>query len=285
MEFPNEIENDFDANLSRVIKIFYAGINHRPEEIFAAAESSADDDFYTKYLSSLFTAIESALSLDPQAIEKTLIKVNEASSRVNSFRKKPSSWKSWIPGLPAKIDYDAFSDIECHAELVYADLMVITAGCSAGKDLSSWVGILNGAYCINVAHNCYQNCFSILQNKTNWSSKMAKEHFESGVRLAIGCFDLMVSFVPSRFVKLVELAGFSGDRDFGLSQLKASESLTNGSRWPASALILGGYNLFLEYTYGLAEPDLELVEKIAIKCETMFPEVSDFIYENCLTFY
>lgn len=92
--------------------------------------------------------------------------------------------------------------------------------------------------------------------------------------MAIGAFDLMISFIPNKFAKLLEFVGFSGDREFGLHELMMSESLTHGSRWPVTAMILGGYNLFLEVAYGLAEPDLKLVAKIAQKMEHKFPDVS-----------
>ena len=260
----------FDDCLNRVMDLFYAGINHRSEEIYAAADSCDDDDFYTKYMAGLFKAIDAVLSLDKQIMEDALAKLNTASSSADACRRK-TSWSSWMTN---SIDYNTFSDVECHAELAYADCMVFTAACTAGRDPSSWVGILSAALSAKTGHNTYKTCFSILSNKTNWTSNLARDHFESGVRLAIGCVDLFVSFVPSKFVKLVELAGFSGDREFGLQQLKLSESLTHGSRWPATALILGGYNLFVEYTYGLAEPDLDLVKIIAVKCQAKFPHVS-----------
>jgi hypothetical protein len=276
----------FDQTLSRVMDLFYAGINHDAQKIYDAADSSADDDFYTKHMSGLFSAIEAVLSLERELMEDALVKLNIASAAAEASRKKNKSWTSWIPGN--RVDYDSYTDIECHAELAYADCMVFTAACTAGRDPSSWLGVINAALYANTAYNTYQTCFQILNNKTNWQSNIAKIHFESGTRLAIGVTDLMVSFVPSKFVKLVELAGFSGDRQFGLTQLKMSESLTDGSRWPASSLILGGYNLFLEYTYGLAEPDLELVEQIARKCEVKFPNViqsSVFILQLSITFF
>lgn len=46
-------------------------------------------------------------------------------------------------------------------------------------------------------------------------------HFISGVNFGLGCFNLMLSMLPSSLLKLVEFIGFSSDRNFGLSLLES----------------------------------------------------------------
>lgn len=98
-----------------------------------------------------------------------------------------------------------------------------------------------------------------------------KKHFESGVYLGkqssslkgvtevlvslsgLGLFDMAISFLPSKLIKLLEMAGFSGNRSFGISQLLACEKIPDGIRYPAVSLALSGYFGFAEYFYGLGE--------------------------------
>lgn len=145
----------------------------------------------------------------------------------------------------------------------------------------SLLSFINAALNVKSAYSSYQTCYAMLTHKNNWDSKLARMDFESGARMAIGAFDLMISFIPNKFSKLLEFVGFSGDRQFGLHELMMSESLTDGSRWPVSAFILGGYNLFLEVAYGLGEPDLKLVDDIAHKMKVKFPKVNTYHF-SCL---
>ena len=164
--------------------------------------------------------------------------------------------------------------MEAHAELAYADVMLFTAVCTVLHDDMSLLSFINAALSVKSSYNSYQTSYAIVNQKTNWDSEFARMNHESGARMAIGTFDLMISFIPNKLSKLLEFVGFSGDRQFGLHELMMSESLTEGSRWPVSAMILGGYNLFFEVAYGLGEPDLQLVADIARKMETKFPSVS-----------
>lgn len=46
----------------------------------------------------------------------------------------------------------------------------------------------------------------------NWDNSKTKVHFESGVRMGIGTFNLMISLLPARVIKLLEFMGFSGNK-------------------------------------------------------------------------
>lgn len=49
--------------------------------------------------------------------------------------------------------------------------------------------------------------------ETTWSGEeKLRPHFESGVRMGLGAFNLLISVLPNRVLKLLEFIGFSGDR-------------------------------------------------------------------------
>lgn len=56
-----------------------------------------------------------------------------------------------------------------------------------------------------------RECSHILDTR-NWSNDSSKVHFESGVRMGLGTFNLMISMLPARVIKLLEFIGFSGNK-------------------------------------------------------------------------
>ena len=139
---------------------------------------------------------------------------------------------------------------------------------------------INAAICIRSAYSSYKTCLKILESKSNWTSEYSKMHFESGTRTAMGSFDLMISFLPAKLIKLLEYTGFSGDRAEGLRQLALSLQIDHGSRWSVAALIAGAHYTFFEYCYGLGEPDLTIATQIVNKSRIMFPNVSFTLHFN-----
>lgn len=223
---------------------------------------------YHALLGGLLEAIEAVIALDKQAMQNSLIRLKQSTEIASKQRKS-----RWVGKWLFKADYDSFTEEEVHAELVYADSLIFTAVVSVLSD-QSILGFLNAALCVKTSYQSYQECQSMLKLRTNWQSAASRMHFENGVRMALGAFDLMISCFPAKFIKLLEFAGFSGKRELGVQELKAAESITGGLRWPVAAMMLAGYNLFLEYVYGLAEPDVQLLEKICEQAKASFSEVS-----------
>ena len=56
-----------------------------------------------------------------------------------------------------------------------------------------------------------RECWTIL-NQRNWDDASNKEDFESGVRMGVGTFNLMISMLPARVMRLLEFIGFGGNR-------------------------------------------------------------------------
>ena len=57
----------------------------------------------------------------------------------------------------------------------------------------------------------FRECWNILQYR-NWDDDRHKKDFESGVRVGVGAFNLMISLLPPRIMRLLEFIGFGGKR-------------------------------------------------------------------------
>lgn len=158
-------------------------------------------------------------------------------------------------------NYDTYSDEEIHAELVYAEALLMTALLTFLQD-QNLLNLVRGAFRIRACYQSYKECHYILNNRTNWISDFSRLHFESGVRMGIGTFNLMLSHMPGRVLKLLEFVGFSGNRAQGMKELEISTFLTEGLRCPLAVLIMLVYQTYIEHIFGLGDGDMECVDKL-----------------------
>lgn len=182
--FSSVIDNDFNTAMDIVGK-------------------DPDRDLYYKFATALLQ-LEGLLALDKIAMKRGAIVLKEYLSVVH--KQRHNGWSR----LFFKQNYDSYSDEQVHAELITAEATILLAAITVMED-QSFLGFINAALYVRTAHSCYRECLDVLQMKTNWKSAFSKEHFESGVRMALGGFDLFISYLPGKFSKLLEYVGFSGE--------------------------------------------------------------------------
>ncbi|VDP24089.1 unnamed protein product [Soboliphyme baturini] len=107
-----------------------------------------------------------------------------------------------------------------------------------------------------------------------WSNPMLKPDFESGVRLGIGTFNLLLSALPSRVLKLLEFVGFQGDRKFGLQQLHMTVKMRGSLRHPLAILVCLAWNLIFNAVLGLGDVNLQECSNLLRMLLTDFPTSS-----------
>lgn len=94
-----------------------------------------------------------------------------------------------------------------------------------------------------------------------WESEESKIHFESGVRMGNGTFNLMISLLPSRIIKLLEFIGFSGNKQSGLQDLMVGVEM-NGLRQILCTMTLLSYHLIVCYVLSNQEGDLKFCDNL-----------------------
>ena len=57
-----------------------------------------------------------------------------------------------------------------------------------------------------------RECWNILQEDRQWETDENRRDFESGVRMGVGSFNLLISLLPARVMKLLEFIGFGGNK-------------------------------------------------------------------------
>lgn len=74
-----------------------------------------------------------------------------------------------------------------------------------------------------------------------------------------GTFNLMISLLPARVIKLLEFIGFSGNKQMGIQDLLTGSKMT-GLRQVLCVMTLLGYHLIVCYVLSHHEGDLEFCD-------------------------
>jgi tetratricopeptide (TPR) repeat protein len=211
------------------------------KSIFKSQEGS----YYHVFGLTLLRTALAAMTLDKSKFNIAMETAWKGVEISSGMRKKNTS-------MIFRTDADDYTDEECHAELVCAEMQAIFGGLCVVED-QSILGFIKGAFRVRSCFNGLKECERILANKTNWKSSILREEFEAGVNLGLGLFEMGISFMPRKFMILLELAGFSSNRSFGLEKLMVTSKCKTSLRKYGGMAGLVGYYLFIEYFYGLGD--------------------------------
>lgn len=135
--------------------------------------------------------------------------------------------------------------IQKHAEITYAEAYLIKAILFLITD-PNMVGFVREGLAIRQSYATYKACYKYLASivkeiqmqditsdvSLTVSEALQKagvdEHFIQSIYLGMGSFNLILSTIPSRLLRLFEFMGFGGNRGFGLKCLEI------GANWPLS---------------------------------------------------
>ncbi|KAL4717690.1 hypothetical protein ACJJTC_000839 [Scirpophaga incertulas] len=214
----------------------------------------------------IFEFIPAILTFDHAQINRALSALKLCINLCNKQRKNLSLVES-LGTIIRKSNYGNYTDVEAHAELCYAEALLLQAAMTImeGEDLT---GLIKGTIKVKSCYNSYRDCSKILVKK-KWDCEESKTHFQSGVRLGIATFNLMISLLPPKIISLLEFVGFSGSKMQGLAELEAA-SAAPGMRSVLCDLTLLGYHLVICHFIGTFG-DLELCEKILKKQLKIYP--------------
>ena len=204
-----------------------------------------------------FLILKAIVTLDPEEIEVALKACQEAIDSCHEARRKQSWFTSWF----WKTDPNDYTDEEIHAELGYAETTILMALliCITERTI---VGLVRAGFKIQTSMGAFLECRRILKQRTQYSSDNSKAHFESGVRMGIGAYNVITSHLPDRILRLVSFMGMGGNRSYGLRQAEKAAFMEKGIRAPLAGLGLLGYHIKVEFLLGLGEVDFEYVNKL-----------------------
>uniref|UniRef100_A0A4W3JUK4 Tetratricopeptide repeat protein 39B n=1 Tax=Callorhinchus milii TaxID=7868 RepID=A0A4W3JUK4_CALMI len=196
-------------------------------------------------------AMQAAMTFEQQDILSAIATMKEALHTCQRYRKKNSVVES-LSSLVSKQGTDQLTEEEMHAEMCYAECLLQKAALML--------------QIVEMTHN---------HVKTDVYSQ-----FEGGVKLGIGAFNLMLSLLPSRILRLLEFIGFSGNREMGLSMLREGASV-HSLRAVLCVLTLLMYQTYITVVLGSGEGNLVEAEALIEPYIEKYPNAQQK-FEECI---
>lgn len=204
--------------------------------------NEAENECYNKYSKSLIHThgtsvlgvLKAIMTFDEKDIDFAMESLKydvEASSYLRKEQSMLSSFSGMFYGAQ-KSKNDMIKTMtlqQKHAEVTYAESYLLKAILSILTE-SGMVTFMKEGLAIRHSYNIYKTCYKYLQSALKeegekWLSENVDNRFITSVYLGVGCFNLILSILPSKLLKLFEMIGFGGHRDFGM------QCLSLGAAW------------------------------------------------------
>ncbi|XP_067278596.1 tetratricopeptide repeat protein 39A isoform X2 [Pseudorasbora parva] len=170
---------------------------------------------------------------------------------------------------------DDLSEEQLHAEVCYAECLLHRAALTFLQD-ENMVSFIKGGIKVRNSYLIYKELHTYIQSDTSFKG-LNHKHLEGGVSFGIGAFNLTLSLFPARILKLLEFAGFSGDKEFGISQLNAGAT-SHTLRSMLCALLLLCFYTFLSFILGTGEGEVEEAERLLKPFLLRYPRGAIFLF-------
>ncbi|XP_012172730.1 tetratricopeptide repeat protein 39B-like isoform X1 [Bombus affinis] len=272
---PQPTSMDLDTAIMEAKKAIHYFFNNDFEEARKIMEPWAGSSMYHSLGTSIFAFLEAILTSEQKCIEKAVGAVKQCMTVCLKQRKHVTLTQN-IGKMVKKTNYDAYTIEEVHAELCYAESLFLKSMLTFVED-ETLVSFVKAGLKIRTCFLSYKECLSILNNR-KWENNAHKIHFESGVRTGIGAFNLMISLLPAKIIKLLEFIGFSGDKEYGLSELEAGYGERRGLRHVLCAMFLLSYNLIISFVLSHTDGDLYWCEKVLEEELSLYPNGIWFLF-------
>lgn len=229
------------------------------------------DSMYHALGYSSILVMQATMTFEQRDIQTAMGTIKEALNTCQRFRKR----NSMVGALLSK--QSNLQEQEMHAELCYAECLLQKATLTFVQD-ENMISFIKGGIKIRTSYQIYKDCQNVVSSSHDTDGQSdAFRQFEGGVKLGVGSFNLMLSLLPQRILRLLEFIGFSGNRSFGLSQLREGAS-SHSLRSILCALTLLFYNTYVSLILGTGEGNLEEADALLEPYKHKYPKGSIILF-------
>ncbi|XP_058437428.1 tetratricopeptide repeat protein 39A isoform X4 [Marmota monax] len=218
--------------------------------------------------------MQAMMTFDPQDILLAGNMMKEAQLLCQRHRRKSSVTDSFS-NLVHRPTMDQFTEEEIHAEVCYAECLLQRAALTFLQD-ENMVSFIKGGIKVRNSYQTYKELDNLVQS-SQYCKGSSHRHFEGGVKLGVGAFNLTLSMLPTRILRLLEFVGFSGNKDYGLLQLEEGAS-GHSFRAVLCVMLLLCYHTFLTFVLGTGNVNIEEAEKLLKPYLNRYPKGAIFLF-------
>uniref|UniRef100_A0AAQ5WXF0 Tetratricopeptide repeat protein 39B n=1 Tax=Amphiprion ocellaris TaxID=80972 RepID=A0AAQ5WXF0_AMPOC len=203
------------------------------------------DSMYHALGYSSILVMQATMTFEHHDIQVAMATIKEALNTCQRFRKR----NSMVGSLSSLISKQSnLQEEEMHAEICYAECLLQKATLTFIQD-ENMISFIKGGIKIRTSYQIYN-------------------HF---------CVFQMLSLLPQRILRLLEFIGFSGNRGFGLSQLRDGAS-SHSLRSILCALTLLFYHTYVSLILGTGEGNLVEAEALLEPYKHKYPKGSIILF-------
>ncbi|NXC86400.1 TT39B protein, partial [Cercotrichas coryphoeus] len=251
-------------------------LNNKFSEALELLRPWSKDSMYHALGYSTILVMQAAMTFEQQDIQMGISTMKDALQTCQRFRKRSTVVES-LSNLVSKQTVDQLSEEEMHAEICYAECLLQKAALTFVQD-ENMINFIKGGLKIRTSYQIYKECHQVLQmTQGNKSKNETYYQFEGGVKLGIGAFNLMLSLLPGRILRLLEFIGFSGNRELGLCQLREGAS-GNSLRAILCTFTLLVYHTYVSLILGTGEANLQEADSLLEPYLQKFPNGSIILF-------
>ncbi|KAL1782784.1 tetratricopeptide repeat protein 39B-like [Sigmodon hispidus] len=217
----------------------YLFLNNRFSDAINLIHPWSKHSPYHALIYSMLMIVKAILTFEPHDIQIGMTTAKEALKTCNNFRKRPRIMT--LSRLVSRQGITSVKEEELHAEVCYAECLILKSAITFIQD-DSLLNFLKSGFSFGSSYQIYKDCQQVLEFMPDNQSKTYR-HLDGGVKFGLGVFNLMFSLVPPRSLKLLNIVGYSGDREVGLALLHDSASQ------PHINNILSVFTLLFYYNY------------------------------------
>ncbi|XP_010754068.2 tetratricopeptide repeat protein 39B isoform X2 [Larimichthys crocea] len=243
-------------------------LNNRFADALSLLKPWKDESMYHSMGYSSILVMQAGMTFEPKDMDAAMNSLTESLQTCQRFRKKTGIMET-LTNLWNRQPVENLTEEEMHAELCYAEVLLQKAALTFLDE--SIIGFIKGGMKIRNSYQIFKDCQALANvTKDIEKQKGTHIHFRGGVSMGIGSFNLMLSLLPSRVLRLMEFLGFSGDREMGLSELREGAA-SNSLRSILSTLTLLMFHLYITVILGTGEGNLAEAEALLEPYIDKFP--------------
>ncbi|KAF9358549.1 hypothetical protein BGX26_001493 [Mortierella sp. AD094] len=198
---------------------------HKPESLYYSLGKSLVD------------TIRATMTFQRDDIENAMKSFDVTLKVASAQRKKSSSITgvgtvkaigNWVIGSVGANSFKGMTRLEKHAELVYAETLLLRTAFSILHHQDFW-SLLEESVSLRTAFaifNGLKSHFDTVEQELKAGGDISEyyldEHLVTGLIFSVSLFNIFISFMPTVIVKLLQFVGFPSDRDWGLALLNTA---------------------------------------------------------------
>ncbi|KAM9844109.1 tetratricopeptide repeat protein 39A [Aulostomus maculatus] len=243
-------------------------LNNQFKESLERLQPRVDESMYHALIYATVLEMQAMMTFQNDDISSAGTTMKSAQEVCQRFRRKS-------PSLVSKSSGEFLSEVQLHAEVCYAECQLQRAALTFLQD-ENMVSFIKGGIKVRNSYLIYKDLHSLIKSQ-NCLKGPSHIHLEGGISFGIGAFNLTLSLFPPRILKVLEFAGFSGDKEHGLSLLDEGATVMN-LRSMLCALLLLCYYTFLTFILGTGEGEVVEAEKLLKTFRLRYPRGAIFLF-------